>query len=81
MPKVGGLRDATDGTALLLQRGSQRELFRLGTGTVFTPPVDLNDLDSVGGILYASRYPVDGKNTQALTSTDRGRTWKYFEPR
>lgn len=70
-----------DGTGLLLQRGPQRELLRLGTGASYTPPVDLNDLDRVGSFLYASRYPVDGGNAQALTSTDYGRTWKYFEPR
>ncbi|GAA1557403.1 hypothetical protein GCM10009789_08470 [Kribbella sancticallisti] len=52
-----------------------------GAGAAFTPPADLGELNSVNGFVYASRYPVDGKNSQAITSTDRGKTWQYFEPR
>ncbi|WBQ04160.1 hypothetical protein [Kribbella sp. CA-293567] len=70
-----------DGTALLLYQGKKRELLRPGAGAPLAPPADLGELKSLGGLVYASRYHLGGKNTQAMTSADHGVTWKYFEPR
>lgn len=66
-----------DGTGLALFQGKKRELLRPGAGTPVTPPADLGQLTATGGFVYGLQY--NGNN--AITSTDRGRTWKYFEPR
>ena len=66
-----------NGTGLALYQGKKRELLRPGAGAAFTPPTDLGGLTSVGGFVYGMQY----NGNQAITSTDHGKTWKYFEPR
>ncbi|TCC40456.1 sialidase family protein [Kribbella speibonae] len=66
-----------NGTGLALYQGKKRELLRPGAGTPFTPPVDLGGLTAVGDFVYSMQYNGD----QAMTSTDHGKTWKYFTPR
>ncbi|TCC18868.1 sialidase family protein [Kribbella speibonae] len=66
-----------NGTGLALYQGKKRELLRPGAGTPFTPPADLGGLTAVGDFVYSMQYNGD----QAMTSTDHGKTWKYFTPR
>ncbi|MGY4771650.1 WD40/YVTN/BNR-like repeat-containing protein [Kribbella sp. CWNU-51] len=66
-----------NGTGLALYQGKNRELLRPGAGAAFTPPADLGGLTSVGGFVYGMQY----NGNHAITSTDNGKTWKYFEPR
>jgi hypothetical protein len=66
-----------DGTGLALYQGKKRELLRPGAGAAFTPPADLGKLEGVGDFVYGMQY----NGNQAITSTDHGKTWKYFEPR
>jgi len=66
-----------NGTGLALYQGEKRELLRPGAGTPFTPPADLGGLTAVGDFVYSMQYNGD----QAMTSTDHGKTWKYFTPR
>jgi hypothetical protein len=66
-----------NGTGLALFQGKKRELLRPGAGQPFTPPADLGQLIATDDFVYGLQY--NGNNT--ITSTDRGRTWKYFEPR
>ena len=66
-----------NGTGLALYQGKNRELLRPGAGTPFTPPADLGGLSAVGDFVYSMQYNGD----QAMTSTDHGKTWKYFTPR
>jgi hypothetical protein len=65
-----------NGTGLALYQGKKRELLRPGAGTPLTPPADLGELARVGEFVYGMQYNGD----QAITSTDHGKTWKYFEP-
>ncbi|WP_329475041.1 hypothetical protein OG555_25370 [Kribbella sp. NBC_01484] len=66
-----------NGTGLALYQGKKRELLRPGAGAAFTPPADLGGLTSIGGFVYGMQY----NGNHAITSTDHGKTWKYFEPR
>ncbi|TDX08774.1 sialidase family protein [Kribbella sp. VKM Ac-2566] len=66
-----------NGTGLALYQGKQRELLRPGAGTPLTPPADLGQLNAVGEFVYGLQYNGD----HAITSTDHGKTWKYFDPR
>ncbi|RZT14805.1 hypothetical protein EV649_5584 [Kribbella sp. VKM Ac-2569] len=66
-----------NGTGLALFQGKKRELLRPGAGAPFTPPADLGELARVGEFVYGPQYNGD----QAITSTDHGKTWKYFAPR
>jgi hypothetical protein len=66
-----------DGTGLALYQGKKRELLRPGAGPPLTPPADLGGLTGTDELVYGLQY--NGNN--AITSTDRGKTWKYFEPR
>jgi hypothetical protein len=66
-----------NGTGLALYQGKKRELLRPGAGAPFTPPADLGELVGVGEFVYGMQYNGD----QAITSTDHGKTWKYFQPR
>ncbi|WP_329001294.1 hypothetical protein OHA18_00100 [Kribbella sp. NBC_00709] len=67
-----------NGTGLALyHKGKDRELLRPGAGAKFTPPTDLNEMTSIGDLVYAMQY----NGNRAMTSTDHGKTWKYFDPR
>lgn len=66
-----------NGTGLALYLGKTRELLRPGAGKPLTPPTDANGLNAVGDFVYTIQY----NGNQALTSTDHGKTWKYFTPR
>lgn len=67
-----------NGTGLALyQGGRDRELLRPGAGAPLTPPTDLGELEAVGDFVYGMQY----NGNHAITSTDHGKTWKYFEPR
>jgi hypothetical protein len=67
-----------NGTGLALyQKGPDRELLRPGAGTPFTPPTDLGGMTAVGDFVYGMQY----NGNQVITSTDHGKTWKYFAPR
>jgi hypothetical protein len=66
-----------NGTGLALYQGKERELLRPGAGAAFTPPADLGELEAVGEFVYGMQY----NGSQAITSADHGKTWKYFEPR
>lgn len=66
-----------NGTGLALYQGQNRELLRPGAGTPLTPPDDLGQLTAAGDFVYGMQY----NGNQAITSTDHGKTWKYFEPR
>ncbi|WP_427889278.1 hypothetical protein ACQHIV_38595 [Kribbella sp. GL6] len=66
-----------NGTGLALYQGKHRELLRPGAGTPFTPPADLGALTATGDFVYTIQY----LGSQAITSTDHGKTWKYFTPR
>jgi hypothetical protein len=66
-----------DGTGLALYQGKKRELLRPGAGPALTPPTDLGGLTAAGDFVYGAQY----NGNQAITSTDHGKTWKYFEPR
>jgi hypothetical protein len=66
-----------NGTGLALYQGKERELLRPGAGAAFTPPADLGEMVGVGEFVYGMQY----NGNQAITSTDHGKTWKYFEPR
>ncbi|GAA2826457.1 WD40/YVTN/BNR-like repeat-containing protein [Kribbella solani] len=73
---VSALVAFDNGTGLVLYQGKKRELLRPGAGTPLTPPTDLGDLQSLGEFVYGMQY--NGDNV--ITSTDQGRTWKYFVP-
>ncbi|GAA3136473.1 hypothetical protein JOF29_001215 [Kribbella aluminosa] len=66
-----------NGTGLALYQGKTRELLRPGAGTPLTPPTDLGGLTAVGDFVYGMQY----HGNQAITTTDHGKTWKYFLPR
>ena len=66
-----------NGTGLALYQGKKRELLRPGAGTPLTPPTDLGELHAVGNFVYGMQY----NGNHAITSTDHGKTWTYFEPR
>jgi hypothetical protein len=66
-----------NGTGLALYQGKTRELLRPGAGAALTPPTDLGEMEGVGEFVYGMQY----NGNQAITSTDHGKTWKYFEPR
>jgi hypothetical protein len=66
-----------NGTGLALYQDQNRELLRPGAGAAFTPPTDLGELEGVGEFVYGMQY----NGNQAITSTDHGKTWKYFEAR
>ncbi|MEV0790161.1 sialidase family protein [Kribbella sp. NPDC050459] len=66
-----------NGTGLALYQGKKRELLRPGAGAPYTPPPDLGQLSAVGDFVYGMQY----NGNQTITSTDHGKTWKYFEPR
>ncbi|RZU19012.1 hypothetical protein EV645_1216 [Kribbella rubisoli] len=66
-----------NGTGLALYQGKNRELLRPGAGKSYTPPTDLGNLTTAGDFVYGMQY----NGNQAITSTNHGKTWKYFQPR
>jgi hypothetical protein len=71
-----------DGTGMLLyQNNKQRELLFPGGGPSAIPPDHLTELDGADGFVYGMIVDDLKVNTQVSTSTDRGKTWKTFEPR
>ncbi|GAA1603736.1 hypothetical protein GCM10009804_70150 [Kribbella hippodromi] len=74
---VSALVAFDNGTGLVLYQGKKRELLRPGIGAPLTPPTDLGGLEALGEFVYGMQY--NGDN--AITSTDHGKTWKYFVPR